>query len=165
MTGQKDSLIGQLVALIAQMQDATLAVDEAAAAYLEVNLTDLHCLNLIAQRGSVTPGELAAAADRTPAAITVAVDRLERAGLAQRTADAADRRRTLVTLTDQATQHISALWGPIQEEGAALLSRFTIDQLQSFSHFLTAGIGLQDRHAERIRRLPTTRNPVTDEGP
>lgn len=152
----KDQLIGQVVRFIVEMQDATLAVDEAAATHLGVNLTDLHCLNLMTQRGPLTPGELAAAADRTAAAITVAVDRLERAGLAQRTADPGDRRRTLVKPTEQAIQRISALWGPIEEEGVALLEKFTIDQLQSFVAFLKAGTDLQQRHAHRIRHLPNS---------
>lgn len=154
MGTRKDLLIERVVRLIVEMQDATLAVDQAAATRLGVNVTDLHCLNLMTQRGPLTPGELAAAADRTPAAITVVVDRLERAGLAQRTADPGDRRRTLVKPTAQAMEHISALWGPIEEEGVALLKRFTIDQLQAFVAFLKAGTVLQQRHADRIRHLP-----------
>lgn len=154
----KGELVQEVVALIVEMQDATMAVDGAAAAYLGVNLTDLHCLNLVVQRGPLTPGELAAATDRTPAAITVVVDRLERAGLAQRAADPDDRRRVLVEPTEQATQHISALWGQIEDEGVELLATFTIDQLKSFAAFLTAGAHLQQKHAHRLRRLANSKD-------
>lgn len=153
MAKSKGELIEEVADLVVEMQNATLAVDQAAAAYLGVNLTDLHCLNLIARQGSMTPGELATAADRTPAAITVVVDRLEQAGLARRTADAEDRRRILVQPTEQAVRQISRLWGPIGDEGVALLARFNIHQLETFAAFLDAGTDLQHRHARRLRQL------------
>ena len=83
------------------------------------------------------------AAGRTPAAITVAIDRLERAGLATREPDPADRRRILVRPSDRAERYIAEIWGPIQEDGVALLADFTIDQLQGFAECLRQGADLQ----------------------
>jgi DNA-binding MarR family transcriptional regulator len=155
----KSALLETVVDLIVGLQDATQSVDEAAADYLGVNLTDLRCLGLITQR-PMTPGELAVAAGRTPAAITVAIDRLERAGLATREPDPADRRRILVGPSDRAERHIAEIWGPIQEDGVALLAEFTVDQLQAFAEFLRQGADLQHRHAKRLRDVDSDQRRI-----
>ncbi|MGK5550101.1 MarR family transcriptional regulator [Actinomadura kijaniata] len=77
------------------LQDATGLIDELAARHLGVNRTDLWCLSRLAARGPSTASELASAAGLTGSATTTAIDRLERAGLARRVRNAADRRRVL----------------------------------------------------------------------
>src|SRR5262245_12370970 len=69
------------------------AFDNSAARALGVNLTDLHCLNIVENRGGLTAGALAAEASLTTGAVTGVVDRLERAGYARRVPDPTDRRR------------------------------------------------------------------------
>ena len=147
----KSDLIQEVAGLIAELQEATAAVDEAAADYLRVNLTDLRCLALIG-RAPMALGELAVATGRTPAAITIAVDRLEKAGLAERIPDANDRRRLLVRPSEMAWRQIQAIWGPIEDEGTRLLTGYTIQQLQLLQSFLHEGIQLQRKHTERLQR-------------
>jgi DNA-binding MarR family transcriptional regulator len=98
-------------------------------------------------------GELAAATGRTPAAITMAVDRLETAELAERVPDANDRRRLLVRPTESAWKEIQVVWGPIGEEGARRLANYTNQQLQFLQSFLNEGIELQRQHTERLQQL------------
>lgn len=148
----KAELIDEVAGLVAELQEATHAVDEAAAGYLGVNLTDLRCLALIAG-APMALGELAAATGRTPAAITIAVDRLETAGLAERISDANDRRRLIVRPSETARRQIQVVWGPIGEEGTRLLAGYTSQQLQFLQAFLREGIELQRRHTERLQQL------------
>jgi DNA-binding MarR family transcriptional regulator len=148
----KAKMIGVVAELIASFQDATQAVDEAAAEYLGVNLTDLRCLGLIA-RAPMTLGELAVATGRTPAAMTVAVDRLERAGLAERVPDVRDRRRIRVQPSELAHSEMAAIWGPIADEGAGRLSKYTVQHLEILMGFMQASIQMQEKHAKRLRLL------------
>jgi DNA-binding MarR family transcriptional regulator len=150
MTG-KEQLVGEVVALIVELQDATQAVDEAAADDLGVNLTDLRCLRLVLQDGATTATDLAHATGLTRPAITFAIDRLEKASLAMRTADPTDRRRTLVEPTETARSKVSSLWGPIESEGAQTLSRYPANELRVLADFLRKATELQNGHALRIR--------------
>jgi DNA-binding MarR family transcriptional regulator len=151
--GRRDRLIQQVVTGIVDMQDATEALDEAAGDLLGVNPTDLRCLRLIIQQRPMSPGELAQATGRTPAAITTALDRLERAGLASRSPDPDDRRRVLAVPTDQAVHRTTLIWGPLERDGIARLATYTIDQLEFLAAFLETGNELQQRHTGRIRQL------------
>ena len=150
MTG-KEQLVREVVALIVELQDATQAVDEAAADYLGVNLTDLRCLRLVLQDAATTATDLANATGLTRPAITFAIDRLEKAGLAVRTPDPTDRRRILVEPTQPARREVASLWGPIESEGARALSRFPANELGVLADFLRKATKLQDVHALRIR--------------
>src|SRR5699024_8802504 len=55
----------------------------------------------LAEQGEVTAGELARAADLTPASVTAMLDHLERDGVVQRRRSETDRRVVLVALTEQ----------------------------------------------------------------
>ncbi|HSJ83578.1 MAG TPA: MarR family transcriptional regulator [Acidimicrobiia bacterium] len=147
----KRQLVGEVVALIVELQDATQAVDEAAADHLGVNLTDLRCLRLVLQDGATTATDLAHATGLTRPAITFAIDRLEKAGLAARTSDPTDRRRILVEPTQTARRKVSSLWGPIESAGAEALSRYPANELRILADFLRKATKLQDEHALRIR--------------
>lgn len=152
MTAKRE-LVEEVVGLIVELQDTTQSVDEAAADHLGVNLTDLRCLRVVVQDGATSAGDLAEATGLTRAAITFAIDRLERAGLAARTTDVNDRRRTLVEPTDIGRNEVSTLWGPIEEEGVRTLSNYTSAQLHVISDFLQKAITLQQHQALRIKRI------------
>src|SRR5580700_8824106 len=65
---------------------------------LGIASTDLECLDYLG-RGPIAAGELAELTGLTTGAITGVIDRLERAGLARRSRDVADRRKVLVEAT------------------------------------------------------------------
>jgi DNA-binding MarR family transcriptional regulator len=147
----REELLGAVGQAVTEMQDATDAVDEAAAARLGVNRTDLRCLGILANRGPMTAGDLATATGLTRGAFTVALDRLERAGYARRVRDAADRRRVLVELTAAARRSIEEIWGPLGREGQAVLAGYTTKELRLLLDFLRRATDLQRRHAGRVR--------------
>jgi DNA-binding MarR family transcriptional regulator len=127
------------------------AFDNLAAQRLGVNVTDLHCLNVIGRRGSLTAGELAADAGLTSGAITGVIDRLERAGYARRERDADDRRRVSVEVTPAFHAAAAGIWGPVKHDwDAALTSRFTGEQLDVVIAFLRATNDITRRHMERV---------------
>jgi DNA-binding MarR family transcriptional regulator len=147
----KENRVGAITRAVQELQDATDLIDELAARRLGVNRTDLRCLSRLTARGPLTASELAAAAGLTGGAATTAIDRLERAGLARRVRDAADRRRVLVHLTDRAHQAGREIWGPIVTDALAELRRFTSAELEVIETFLHRALDNQTRHADRLR--------------
>src|SRR5215211_5601905 len=113
MTSRKsmDSLeVARRQALIAEVghatqafQRSTDAFDDAVAEQLQLNRTDLRCLDWLYD-GPKSAGEVAAAIGLSSAATTTLIDRLERRGLVRRIRDTADRRKVLVEMTQTGWQ-------------------------------------------------------------
>ncbi len=65
-------------------QRATDVIDEVAGQLLGLDRSDGRCLDILDQHGRISAGDLAASSGLTTGAITAVIDRLERAGYAQR---------------------------------------------------------------------------------
>jgi DNA-binding MarR family transcriptional regulator len=135
------------------LQSAVDALDEVVAAHLGVNRTDLRCLDILLQLGSATPGKLATALGLTTGSVTTMLDRLEKLGHLRRSSDPADRRKVLVTPSDSVLRIAAELYGPLAEEGAREVARYTTAELELLIDFHRRSRLLQERHADRIRRL------------
>jgi DNA-binding MarR family transcriptional regulator len=147
----RNALLDEVMRAVAAFQDATDQVDDAAAARLGLNRTDLQCLAILGRTGAKTAGQLAQASGLSPGATTTAVDRLMRAGFAERVRDEGDRRRVTILLTPAAEIAAKEIWGPIGAEAHRRLSRRADSELALILDFLTEGCQLQARHAARIR--------------
>jgi len=129
--------------------------DQAVADHLGINRTDMRCLDIIERLDGVSAGRLAREASLSTGAVTTVIDRLERAGLARRIADAADRRRVLVELTEEARATTGDLYAPLGEALAAQREALSSDDALVVRDFLRETRRLQEAHAERIRgRVP-----------
>ena len=143
--------VDELVAEFRVSGNQDSAFDNVAAQRLGVNLTDLHCLNIVESRGGLTAGELATAAGLTTGAITGVIDRLERAGYARRVRDSRDRRKISLEVTPQFYERADEIWGPLKRDWDALLtSRFTAQQLDSVIAFLRLTTEVSKQHLARI---------------
>jgi DNA-binding MarR family transcriptional regulator len=148
----KRRLVDELIREFRATGNIDNAFDALAAERLGISETDLHCLNIIENSGGLTAGELALQSGLTNGAITGVLDRLERAGFAQRVADPADRRRVRVEVTAKFYKHAELIWGPIAEDlHAALGKRFTKDELERMTDFLRVTAEVGQRHLERLR--------------
>jgi DNA-binding MarR family transcriptional regulator len=133
-------------------QRATDEVDELVAQLLAVNRTDSRCLDILDHHGRMSAGALAKRSGLTSGAVTAVIDRLERAGYAQRVSDPTDRRRVLVELTPQARETIWELMGrPMREAGRPLIDRYTDAEIELLIDFQRRGREMQERHAEWLR--------------
>jgi DNA-binding MarR family transcriptional regulator len=157
-TGQtvrpSNDLVREASQEIARFQDASGAVDAAAADLLGVHLTDLRVLGELWSRGPATAGTLASAVGRTRGATTALLDRLEAAGHVRRVRGTDDRRTVTVELTPSAAEAVEAIWGPIGTQGTAMLREYDDRQLAFLAEVLRRGRELQEREADRIRSLP-----------
>lgn len=148
----RETLVATVGTAIQEYQRGVDAIDDAVAARLGVNRTDLRALDVLSG-GPQPAGELAAQVGLSAAAMTTALDRLERKGLVRRSRDAADRRKVFVEMTEEAQRVCWEVMGPIVEEGVKLLEPYSNDDLLKFAEFLRTACESNERHVSRIRTL------------
>jgi DNA-binding MarR family transcriptional regulator len=134
-TGRPE-LIAQTTQEVRRQQAAYDRFHDAVAGYLKINRTDLRCLDLLDQRGRQTAGELSEATGLSTGAVTVMLDRLERAGYARRVRDPGDRRRVMVEPTELARKYAAEIYAPLTAQAAPLYDRFTSQELDTIVTFL-----------------------------
>jgi MarR family transcriptional regulator, organic hydroperoxide resistance regulator len=90
-----------------------------------LTVAQIRGLVLLSDAGEMTAGELAKAAEITPASVTGMVDGLERDGMVTRQRSAEDRRRVTIALTAQGVEFVAAKraqWYAMWEQALAGLS-------------------------------------------
>jgi DNA-binding MarR family transcriptional regulator len=137
------------------------ALDGRAAQYFGVHRTDLHCLDQLASRGPLTPSQLADAMSLTSGGMSIALDRLERAGLARRIRNPDDRRSVLVEATDLTRRRGREFFGPLAEIERQLLARHAPRELLAIHTFLD---DLASAIAEHNASTPADRQPAPPAG-
>jgi DNA-binding MarR family transcriptional regulator len=145
----RQQLIEEVSSAMRALQRAIDAYDELVAARLGINRSDLRCLDLLHETGTMTAGQLAQGSGLTSGATTRMLDRLERAGYLRRLADPGDRRRVFVELTPQARKLAGELYGPFEAAGVGL-KRYPPDQLTLLRDFLDGGRRLYEQRAARL---------------
>jgi len=108
----KEALIGRLMLAMRRSSAAGVLHGQAIAKRVGVNSSDLECLDLILLNGPSTAGDIARRTGLTSGAVTGLIDRLERLGLVERTADAQDRRKVLVRVREDKIAPIGELFAP-----------------------------------------------------
>jgi DNA-binding MarR family transcriptional regulator len=148
----KRQLFDELIDEVRRSQNATDRFDSAVAEALGLNRTDMRCLDVLQREGAVTAGYLAEATGLTSGAMTVALDRLERAGYARRVRDSADRRRVLVELTPEVLSATVQFYGDHIAMSERLYQRYTVEQLELLLEFVRQGREFNDRQAAALER-------------
>jgi DNA-binding MarR family transcriptional regulator len=147
----RDELLGELYDLVRASQRATDLTDDLVCQLLGINRTDARCLDILEQRGKMSAGDLAREAGITTGAVTALIDRLAKVGFVERVADPDDRRRVLVQPTAKAKAAGEDLFGPLAEDAARLLARYTEEEIGLLVEFHRLGAEVQERHAEFLR--------------
>jgi DNA-binding MarR family transcriptional regulator len=101
-------------------------------------------LRVLADGEEHSAGELATAADLTPASITKMLDGLSRAGLLERVRDESDRRRVGVRITDAGRREFAAKEELIRSAWEAKLDGAGEDELEAMLLALRRVAGLFD---------------------
>jgi DNA-binding MarR family transcriptional regulator len=136
-------------------QAAVHDFDAAAAAVLEINLTDLRCLEILLRQETALPGRLGAALGLTTGSVTAMLDRLEALGYLTRTRDAADRRKVIVRPTPLATQRVwDEIYRPLSEEGLAAIAHYSAAERAIVRDYLRRGRELYERRLTQLRDRP-----------
>jgi len=93
-----------------ELATAVVSFQEAVARSAGMTAAERKCAGLLAERGRMTPGELAQETGLTTGAITGIVDRLAKAGFAARVAHPTDRRSVIVEA--RRAEELMAIFGP-----------------------------------------------------
>jgi DNA-binding MarR family transcriptional regulator len=139
----------QVLEQFREMTGQSIVLSAAIARHAGISPADLEVLGAIEQRGPLTAGELARLTGLSAAAVTGLIDRLERARVAERRPDPADRRRVLVAVA-QGADRIAALYGSLERDARRVLDGRSARELETISAFL------RDMHAigvEHVARL------------
>jgi DNA-binding MarR family transcriptional regulator len=147
----KEILLDEVRAAFRRHGQAGDAMDEAAADFLGVHRTDTRVLDVLDMTGRMSAGELAKAVHLSPAAVTAALDRLERAGYVRRVRDDGDRRRVIAEPTERMRELAGELYGPLAAEGERLLGELTVPQLRLLRDVLRESGRLQFEQAQLVR--------------
>jgi DNA-binding MarR family transcriptional regulator len=147
-------LAAAINAVLPEFVTRTVLFHQAVAQAVGLTATDLHCLNLLLLEGPMTPGQLARNSGLTTgAAITGAIDRLERTGYVERTTDPTDRRKVLVHPDrDQVEKKITPLYDGIGQWHDRELSEKDTDQLAAILDYLTRAKDATHAATHAIRR-------------
>src|ERR1700727_2352504 len=110
----------------------TILFHQAIANIVGVSVTDMKCLDYVDRGGDVTAGDLSRLTGLTTGAITAAIDRLEKAGLARRERRATDRRKVVIRLCESsATKRIAPIFGALGKGAALLATRYSTRELET----------------------------------
>jgi DNA-binding MarR family transcriptional regulator len=100
-----------------------------------LGLTDMQMLHMIQLYGPSTPGRLATWTGLSTGGVTVALDRLEKAGYVRREPNPADRRSLLITLIPTRLRKIAAMYEGVENETRRLLALLPQSDLEAVVRF------------------------------
>jgi len=129
----------------------TVLFNEAVAERLGITLTELKCSSLLDLHGSMTAGALAELTGLTTGAITGVIDRLEKARLARRVADPADRRRVIVETLQTRSGEFDRLYSGLGMAMGVLMSELDPKQLAVVRSFIARANQILLDEAKQLR--------------
>lgn len=153
--GRRRALVGALDGKTREFNTQVVMFSRAVAGKLGINATDLQCLNVLAQEGSITAGRLAEITGLTVGAITGVVDRLEEAGYARRERDTVDRRRVIVhPQTGPDGRAVAPLFDGVRRASARLYDGYTDEELALVLDFFEKAVPILREQTVKLRARP-----------
>ena len=132
----------------------TILFHQAIANMVGVSITDMKCLDYVDRGGDVTAGDLARLTGLTTGAITAAIDRLEKAGLARRERSETDRRKIFIRIAaSSATEKIGPIFDELGKEVSALAASYSTRELETIKDFCDRTIQIMRRHTDKVMEL------------
>jgi DNA-binding MarR family transcriptional regulator len=114
---------------------ASIFFNARAADLVGLGLTDMQLLHLLQLHGPSTPGRLAIWSGLSSGGVTVALDRLSKAGYVGREPNPADRRSLLVTLRPLRVRQLETMYASVEAETRRLLETLSPSDLESVIRF------------------------------
>lgn len=106
-----------------------------AAEQIGLSLTDMQMIHVLQLYGPATPGRLAAWSGLSSGGVTVALDRLQKAGYIRRAPNPGDRRSLIVTLAPVRMRKAAAIYADVERETRRLLGTMPERDLDAVIRF------------------------------
>jgi len=147
--------LSELGRAVQDYQSAVDDTDREMARILQVNRTDLRCLELLLNADGLSPRELGRRLGLTTGSVTAMLDRLERLDLLTRAPHPHDRRMSVVSITEHAASRCQHLIAPLVEDGNAVLAQdFDLEHLDLVMRAFRTLTEVQNRHVDRLQNRP-----------
>jgi DNA-binding MarR family transcriptional regulator len=114
---------------------AAIFFNTKAAEKIGLSLTDMQMIHMLQLYGPATPSRLAAWSGLTSGGVTVALDRLQKAGYIRREPNPADRRSLIVTLAPVRMRKVGAMYEEVERETRRLLATLPERDLDAVIRF------------------------------
>jgi MarR family transcriptional regulator, organic hydroperoxide resistance regulator len=129
---------------------AAIFFNTQAAEKVGLGLTDLQMVHMLQLYGPSTPSRLAAWTGLSSGGVTVALDRLEKAGYLRRAPNPSDRRSLLVTLVPARMRSLAGMYRGVERETRRMLATLPERDLAAVVRFFeTLHVARTDRNAVR----------------
>ena len=139
-----------------QFTGLSASIFRAAAARVEMTVTDMQVLDILESVGSTTAGQLADLTGLTTGAITGMINRLEEAGLVNRERDPNDGRRVIVHLArDKSVKEIGSIFASLEREWNEMVSHYNDEQIALLLEFLRNSNAVTRNEIIRLRETPS----------
>jgi DNA-binding MarR family transcriptional regulator len=116
---------------------AAIFFNTQAADKIGLGLTDMQMMHMLQLYGASTPTRLAALTGLSSGGVTVALDRLEKAGYVRRKPHPGDRRSLLVTLIPARLHKLAGMYEGVERETRRLLATLPQSDLEAVVRFFT----------------------------
>ena len=148
MKAKKIEAIGDLLKIMSTHSTLRSAL---VANKLQINTTDLECLEILMRLGKTTAGVLSAETKLTTGAVTKMIDRLEKAGFVKRHFEKSDRRKVFIELEMEAvSKKVLPLYIPLGVEIANHLNNYSESQLTLIMDFLSSSIKISEVDLQKL---------------
>ena len=118
---------------------------------LDLNVSDMKCLDLVMLERAASPSQLAALTGLSSGATTAMIDRLEKAGLVERHRHPKDRRGTVVALTPDATKRLPRLFASMAAAMETLVASYSTRELELLADFFNRAVLLWERERQKLQ--------------
>ncbi|MET7878337.1 MarR family winged helix-turn-helix transcriptional regulator [Micromonospora profundi] len=125
----RTSTIADLMRAGREMSRLSMVFRYAIAERLGLTVSDLECLDYLADAGSATAGQVAERTNLTTGAVTSMLRRLQQAGYVTAERDPADRRRVIVTLRPERIAELTRPYERFAERAARLIEGYSVEEV------------------------------------
>ncbi|MEV6692684.1 MarR family transcriptional regulator [Micromonospora sp. NPDC051196] len=123
------SAIADLMRAGREMSRLSMVFRYAIAEQLSLTVSDLECLDYLADVGSATAGQIAERTNLTTGAVTSMLRRLQQADYVTAERDPADRRRVIVTLRPERIAELERPYEGFAERAMQLVEGYSVEEV------------------------------------
>ena len=126
---------------------------------LGLTVSDLECLDFLADVGSATAGQVAERTNLTTGAVTSMLRRLQHAGYVTAERDPADRRRVIVTLRPERAAELERPYERFAEQAERLIEGYSVEEVMLLVRHHGRLQAMYLAELDRLRSSDTAQRP------